>query len=147
MSSIERQAGFTLIEMMAVMMLIALMSGLVTTMTSGSGRARLKAVALDAAALLRRERMGAMLSGHARRVALDREKRTLVGESGGKVAVPVDVEFALLGAGGAIGAMQAVVRFEPDGASSGAVLTFARERVAYEVRVNWFTGGVSIDAH
>lgn len=127
-------------------MLIALMSGLAVTMAPGSGRARLKAAALDAAALLRRERLGAMLSGHARHVALDREKRALVGESGGKVVLPADVELAVLGRDGAIGALQAVVRFEPDGASSGAVLTFARERLRYEVRVNWFTGGVSIDA-
>lgn len=132
--------------MMAVMAIIAAISGLVVTITPGSGRAKLKAVTLDAAALLRRERLGAMLTGRPRRVALDRSGRTLIGESGGRVVVPADVEFALLAQNGAIGALQSVVRFEPDGASSGAVLTFARERVAYEVRVNWFTGGVSIDA-
>jgi general secretion pathway protein H len=147
MSNIERRAGFTLIEMMAVMLIIALLSGLAVTMTAGSGRARLKATALDAVALLRRERLGAMLSGRPQHVALDREKRELIGESGGKVVLPRDVELAILSAEGAPGQMQPIVRFLPDGASSGAVLTFARERAEYEVRVNWFTGGVSIDAH
>lgn len=147
MSNAERRAGFTLIEMVAVMMLIALMSGLVMTQTPGTGRAKLKAVVFDAAALLRRERLGAMLSGRARRVALDRDRRALIGDSGRKVVLPNDVELAVLGSEDALGALQAVVVFQPDGASTGAVLTFARERVRYEVRVNWFTGGVSIDAY
>jgi general secretion pathway protein H len=38
----------------------------------------------------------------------------------------------------------AVARFHPDGASSGAVLRFSREGAKYEVRVNWYTGGVTI---
>jgi general secretion pathway protein H len=39
-----------------------------------------------------------------------------------------------------------VVRFHPDGASSGAVLRLSREKAGYEIRVNWYTGGVSIEA-
>ena len=39
----------------------------------------------------------------------------------------------------------AVVRFHPDGASSGAVLKLSREKAEYEIRVNWYTGGVSIE--
>lgn len=128
------------------MMIVALMSGLVTTWTLGSGKAKLKAVALDAVALLRRERLGAMLSGHPRHVALDGSTRALVGESGGKVVVPDDVSLDLLAQDGASGTLQAVVRFEPDGASTGAALVFVRERARYEVRVDWFTGRVSIDA-
>lgn len=146
MSSIEKRAGFTLVEMAAVMMIVALISGLVLAWSSGSGRARLKAVALEAAALLRRERLGAMLSGKPRHVALDVSARTLVGESGGKVALPQDVSLDLLAAEGSNGALQAVARFEPDGASAGAVLVFAKENARYELRVDWFTGKVSVDA-
>jgi len=146
MSSIDRRAGFTLVEMMAVMMIVALISGLVVAWSFGSGRSQLKAVALEAAALLRRERFAAMSSGHPRHVALDRSARMLIGESGGKVAVPEDVSLDLLAAEGSNGALQAVARFEPDGASSGAVLAFARERARYELRVDWFSGKVSVDA-
>ena len=39
---------------------------------------------------------------------------------------------------------QAVVRFNPDGASTGAVLKLSREKAEYEIRVNWYTGGVAI---
>jgi general secretion pathway protein H len=147
MSRIERHAGFTLVEVMAVMLLIALISGLAVTMTHGVGRASLKSVALETAALFRRERLNAMMSGRPRHVTLDRERREFLGESSGKVIVPREVELDVLSAGSIIGQMQRIVEFRPDGASSGVALAFARERVAYEVRVNWFTGGVSIDAH
>src|SRR5262245_15730692 len=55
-------AGFTLLEMVAVMLIVALVAGLVVTLTPGSGRAQLKSTALDTAALLRRERQGAVLT-------------------------------------------------------------------------------------
>jgi general secretion pathway protein H len=146
MSSIDRRAGFTLVETMAVMMIVALVSSLVVAWGSGSGRARLKAVALEAAALLRRERLGAMLSGKPRYVALDVPARALIGESGGKLAVPQDVSLDLLAAEGASDDLRAVARFEPDGASTGAVLAFAKESARYDVRVDWFSGKVSVDA-
>lgn len=128
------------------MMIVALISGLVLAWTVGSGRSKLKAVALESAALLRRERLGAMLSGHPRHVALDVSARVLVGESGGKVAVPRDISLDLLAMDGSNGALRAVARFEPDGASTGSILAFVREGARYEVRVDWFSGKVSIDA-
>jgi general secretion pathway protein H len=39
----------------------------------------------------------------------------------------------------------AVVRFYPDGASSGAVVRLSREKAEYEIRINWYTGGVAIE--
>jgi general secretion pathway protein H len=145
MWSSDRKAGFTLIEAVAVMLIIALMASLAITMMPGTGRARLKAVTLEAAALLRRERLGAILTGREREVAIDGERRILIGDGGSAVALPPDVVVDLLGT--AIPSMDraTVVRFHPDGASSGAVLRLSREKAGYEIRVNWYTGGVSIE--
>ena len=52
--SIDRKGGYTLLEVMAVTLIIALVASLVITMTPGTGRAGLKAATLQAAALLRR---------------------------------------------------------------------------------------------
>jgi general secretion pathway protein H len=38
-----------------------------------------------------------------------------------------------------------VVRFHPDGASSGTVLRLSRQGIEYEIRVNWYTGGVAVE--
>jgi len=146
MLNTDRQAGFTLIEVTAVMLIIALVASLVLSMTSGTGRPRLKALALEAAALLRRERVNAILTGHDRQVSLDGARRLLVGEKGDIVMIPRDVVLDILGASEVRSGRLAVVRFHPDGASSGAVLRLSRERMEYEIRVNWYTGGVTIDS-
>src|SRR5262245_48812811 len=146
MWSSDRKAGFTLLETVAVMLIIALMASLAITMIPGTGRARLKAVTLDAAALLRRERLGAILTGREREVAIDGERRILIGDGGSTVALPPDVVVDLLGTTVPSMDRATVVRFHPDGASSGAVLRLSREKAGYEIRVNWYTGGVSIEA-
>jgi general secretion pathway protein H len=144
MWSTEPRSGFTLIEVLAVMLIIALVSSLVIAMTPGTGRGKLKALTLEVAALFRRERLGAILTGRDRRVSLDGERRALVGDGGDVIVVPPDVIVEVLGANELWSGRLAVVRFHPDGASSGTVLKLSREEAQYEVRVNWYTGGVAI---
>ena len=140
----DRRAGFTLIEVVAVMLIIALVASLAVTTIPGTGRGRLKALTLETAALLRRERLGAVMTGRERQVSIDGEKRVLVGDGGDVVAVPRDVVLDILGIDALWSGRQAVVRFHPDGASTGAVLKLSREKAEYEIRVNWYTGGVAI---
>ena len=142
--NVARGAGFTLIEVMAVMLIIALVASLAVTMMPGTGRAGLKAVTLQAASLLRRERLGAILTGRDREVSLDSKRRILVGDGGDVVALPRDVTLDILGIDALWSGRQAVVRFHPDGASTGAVLKLSREKAEYEIRVNWYTGGVAV---
>jgi general secretion pathway protein H len=141
----NRKAGFTLIEVVTVMLIIALLASLAITMMPGTGRAKLKAVTMETAALLRRERLGAILTGRERQVSIDGERRILIGDGGGTVPIPADVTIDLLSASAAQMDRVMVVRFHPDGASSGAVLRLSREKAEYEIRVNWYTGGVSIE--
>ena len=144
MWSTDLRSGFTLIEMVAVMLIVALIASLVATITPGTGRVQLKSLTLQVAALLRRERLAAILSGRQRQISLDDERRVLVGDAGESIAVPRDVELNLLGVDEVWSGRRAVVRFESDGASSGAVLRLSREGAQYEVRVNWYTGGVLV---
>jgi len=99
---------------------------------------------LEIAAMLRRERLGAVMTGRERQVSVDGEQRVLIGDGGDVVAVPRDVVLDILGIDALWSGRQAVVRFHPDGASTGAVLKLSREKVEYEIRVNWYTGGVAI---
>jgi general secretion pathway protein H len=127
------------------MVIIALIACLSITMIPGTGRARLKALTLETAALLRRERLGAILTGRERQVSLDGERRVLVSDGGDVVAIPKDVIVDFLGVDELWAGRSAVVRFHPDGASSGAVLRLSREKAEYEIRVNWYTGGIAIE--
>ena len=140
----ERNAGFTLIEMMAVMMIIALVAGLAVTMTPGTGRPGLESVALQTAALFRRERLGAVLTARDRSVSVDGDSRAFVGDGGDRVAIPRVVQVDVLGVDAQWSGRQAVVRFLPDGASSGTVVKLSRAGAAYEIWVNWYTGAVTL---
>lgn len=137
-------AGSTLIEMMAVMLIIAMLASLVGVLTPGTGRAELKALTLQTAALLRRERLGAILTGMPRQVSLDTGARQLIGNSG-VIAIPRDVVLDVVGVDAVWSGRQAVVRFEPDGASSGAVLKLSWDQVRNEIDVNWYDGRVAVD--
>ena len=139
----DAKAEVTLIEMLAVMLIIALVASLATIMVPGTGRAGLKAVVMETAALFRRERLAAILTRNDRHISLDGGRREFV-NGGDKVAIPPDVVVDVLGADAAWSGRLAVVAFHADGASSGAVLKFIRERAQYEIRVNWYTGAVSI---
>ena len=79
------------------MLIIALLASLVVTLTPGTGRAQLKALALETAALLRRERVDAILTGRAREVFVDNERRALVGDGRAFVVIPRDVVLDILG--------------------------------------------------
>jgi general secretion pathway protein H len=143
-SNTERKAGFTLIEMLAVMMIIALIAALVLTALPGTGRAQVKALALQTAALFRRERLGAVLTARTREVSIDGKQRALIGDSGDRVVIPRDVVVDVLALDEVWSGRRAIVRFLSDGTSSGTVVRLSREGAVYEVRVNWYTGGVRV---
>ena len=126
------------------MLIIALVSALAVTTTRGTGRAQLYAVSLQTAALMRRERLGAILTASSRQVSLDGRDRVLWGDGGSQVRIPADVVVDILGSDTVRSGRLSVVRFQPDGASTGAVLRLSREQATYEVSVNWYTGSVVV---
>jgi general secretion pathway protein H len=146
MWSTRRSAGFTLLEVVAVMAIIALTASLSITAINGTGRVQLKAVAMRTATLLRHERLSAILTGQVREVSLDGRSRSFVSDSGETVAIPRDVVLDLLGTDEVWSGRRAVVRFYPDGASTGAALKLSREKAGYDIRVNWYTGSVAVGA-
>jgi general secretion pathway protein H len=138
--------GFTLVEMAAVMTIVAMMAALVVMMRPGVGRPELKALTLDAASLLRQTRMEAILSKGDRAVRLDGQQRALIGAGVGAVRIPDDVTVDVLGEDDSAAEDEPRLIFHADGGSSGGVFRFSREAAQYDVRVNWYTGGVSVGA-
>ena len=141
----DTRAGSTLIEVMAVMLIVSILAALVVTMVPGTGRAKLRAMTLQTAALLRHERFAALMTGQSHRISLDTGGRTLVSDGGGVIVIPSDVVLDVVGVDELWSGRQTVVRFEPDGASTGAVLTFSWEGARDEVKVDWYDGSVTTD--
>ncbi|CCE11233.1 putative General secretion pathway protein H precursor [Bradyrhizobium sp. STM 3843] len=140
----DPRAGSTLIEMMAVMVIMAMLASLVGVLLPGTGRGRLKVLTLQTAAMMRRERLAAVLTGTSRQISLDTGARQLIGDSG-VIVIPRDVVVDVVGVDEIWSGRQAVVRFEPDGASTGAALKFSWDKVRYEVDVSWYNGRVAVD--
>lgn len=141
----NRQRGFTLIELMLVIVLIAMAYVLVPRyLFSGVSGADLKASSRDIAAGLRMARAEAVTSRRDTSLVLDLDKRNFT-VAGGTRQLPEAVELKLFTAQSEIvNERQGAIRFFPDGSSTGGRITVASGERKYEVDVDWLTGRVSI---
>ena len=141
----ERQAGFTLMETLALLGVLALGALLVTpSLGFGTSPTRLAALAVEIAAELTEARSSAIAGNGEAMAIVDPEAGSLtVGTR--RLVLPADVAFAVLAAGtcreegGRIG-----IRFSAGGGSCGAVLRLARAERGFRVRVDWYSGHVAI---
>ena len=144
-----RDAGFTLIETVAVLAIVATLAALALPhWPHGASRPQLEAYALNIAALLKADR-NAALRTHARvETWLDGKQRQVVSGAGaGEVRLPADVAFDAIVAETCSGrANGSAIDFLPSGMSCGGSIALARPGAAYHVRVNWLTGGVEVVA-
>src|SRR5271166_3165875 len=150
--AMRRAAGFTLIEVVCVLAIIALIAALVLpAIPRATSRARLESYALEAAALLTADRNAAIRRRTEIATALDANARAIrSGAGAGRILLPRDVAFDALLAQTCNGRNAgATIDFFPSGRSCGGTIELRRGNVGYQVRVNWLTGGaevVSLDA-
>jgi general secretion pathway protein H len=148
----RRSAGFTLIEVICVLAIIALLVSLVLpAIPRATSRARLEAYALEVASLLTADRTAAIRRRAEIATALDARSRIIrSGAGAGRIQLPRDVAFDALLAQTCNGRNAGTtIAFFPSGMSCGGTIELRRGNVGYQVRVNWLTGGaevVSLDA-
>jgi general secretion pathway protein H len=149
MSAADREAGFTLIEVVCVLAIVALLAALIVpALPRATSQARLAGYAVDVAALLKGDRNAAIRNHTMVSTLLDADRRTVrSGYRAAAVEVPADVEFsALLAQRCADRIVGSTIDFFPSGASCGGAIAISRQGVGYQIRVNWLTGGVEIVA-
>ncbi len=139
-------AGFTLLEMLLVVSLIALASVLAAlVLTGGIDGMRLRSETKELAAQLRYTRARAIATGRPQRFAIDPRTHRWQAPDGrrGEVAESLSVRFT--------GARQAQARageggilFFHDGGSTGGRITLGAGSAAWNVDVAWLTGEVRI---
>ena len=140
-------SGFTLIEIMVVMMLIAAASLLAVGAFSGGGMrgAKLHAAAREVAAQLRFTRAVAISSGQVQEFTIDPRARAWRAAKGRSGSLPASGEVVFIGARELQPAPgQGVVRFFPDGAASGGRVRFLVNGGGWDVDVAWLTGEVRL---
>ena len=142
-----RQQGFTLLEMVCVLAIIALMAAvLLPVIPRETSRSRLQAYALQAATLLKEDRDAAIRHHVDVATLVDAGDRAIrAGASHATLRVPADVRFdAVLPQTCQRQAALSTIRFFADGTSCGGTIVLSRFEAGFEVRVNWLTGRVEI---
>jgi general secretion pathway protein H len=139
--------GFTLLEMVCVLALIAMMAAvLMPLIPRNTSRSRLQAYALQAASMLKEDRNAAIRRGTGVATLVDAGSRLIrSGATADMIRIPDDVHFeALLPRTCNRRESLSTISFFASGMSCGGAITLTRLDVGYEVRVNWLTGRIEI---
>lgn len=127
--------------------IIATITGLVVVVPwTGSGKAALRSAAYETAALLRAARTRAIDRGRAQTVLVDVGRRVIrAGHGARPVRIGKDIGIKLTSsAKERRSAGVAGIRFFPNGSSTGGTLRYTHRALAFEVRVSWLNGRVSV---
>lgn len=139
--------GFTLLEMMVVMVIAGLMLALVPPLFSNAvSGTQLKGSARTLAIALRETRSLAIIRNTKQLVLLDLKSSQYRIGNDKPQPLPDGVEMAvqLVAGAGDEKMTQHMVRFFPDGSSSGELITLSGGTHAYYLQLDWLTGNITI---
>jgi general secretion pathway protein H len=143
----NRQRGFTLIEMIAVLMLVALVAGAVAfSLGSNLKGVKTKAAVRDLTAAMRYTRGLAIVQHEQRALEIDVDARTYQAPGRPVIELPEGLDMKLLTAASEqTGDSKGLIRFFPDGSSSGGRVTLKRGDHEWRVEIAWLTGEVRME--
>jgi general secretion pathway protein H len=142
----RRAHGFTLLEMLAVILLIGIAAAAVSVSVSqGLASARVRAASVELAAALRATRAQAIVKGQDQTFDVDTRAASYRAAGGKPVALPRGMRLSITSAredqpDGHTGR----IRFFPDGSSTGGHIVLQRGARRWQVNVAWLTGAVSV---
>lgn len=140
-------AGFTLVEIMVVMVIIALIMGLVATSMSRSiSAAEARAASRELVASLRYTRARAIIDKAEQVFLVDTENRSYQAPGRDKVELPEGVDLTITTATSEL-VSDAVsgICFFPDGGSTGGHIELTVNKREYRVNVAWLTGETQLE--
>ena len=141
------QGGFTLIEMLVVLTILALTTTLIVPLVSGGSEgARLQMAASDLASAFRLTRSAAITRNTDMSLIIDVNKRTFGSAVVSQRSFAPDIDAKLTFAAGlGSGRSDGRFRFFPDGSSTGGDVTLSLRGRQTRLCVDWLTGVVRRD--
>ncbi|NUR22073.1 MAG: prepilin-type N-terminal cleavage/methylation domain-containing protein [Frateuria sp.] len=140
--------GFTLLEMLAVILLIGIAAAAVSVSVSqGLASARVRAASVELAAALRATRTQAIVKGKDQTFDMDTRAASYRAAGGKQVALPKGMALSITSAReDQPDNHTGRIRFFPDGSSTGGHIVLQRGARRWQINVAWLTGAVSVVA-
>ena len=137
----HRARGFTLLEMLAVIVVIGVAAGLLGYgLQHGMHRAAERKALGEMVQALRAARVRAILTGQPARARFDLQGRRVQGLGTPEAAWPEDWQVRLQTAAG----LGAAFEFYPDGGASGGNVQISAPAPRWRIDVAWLTGTVQL---
>lgn len=143
----HRSRGFTLVELLVVLMLMGLIAGMAAfSLSSNMQGAKTRAAVRDLTAALRYTRGQAIIGHQPQSLEVDVEARTYQAPKRPLIVLPKGLDMKLLTAARErTGDTKGLIRFFPDGSSSGGRVTLIRDHHEWRVDIAWLTGEVRME--
>jgi general secretion pathway protein H len=141
-NKIGQVRGFTLVEIMVVMVIIALVMGLVaTSMARSISGAQARAASRNLVASLRYTRARAIIDKKEQVFQVNIENRSYQAPGRKQITLPKGVEVSITTARSELTSESVSgIRFFPDGGSTGGHIELLVNEREYRVNVAWLTG-------
>lgn len=136
--------GFTLIEVLVVMVMLAVLASVLAFNMSGSLKgSQIRAASRDLVAALRYTRSQAMVKHKQQTIQFDMQAKTYRAPGKKLVSLPEEMDMQLYTAESEIASENSgAIRFFPDGASTGGRVTLSVGERLWRINVVWLTGEV-----
>lgn len=140
-----QQSGFTLIELVAVIILLGIALSVASLSFSKSlSSAKVEAASRDLVAALRYTRGQAIVKGKEATFDLDLASNSYHAPGRSVVQLPKTMRLNLYTAAQEqTSETSGSIRFFPDGASTGGHISVLMDRAEWRINVDWLTGGIT----
>ncbi len=141
-----RRSGFTLIEVLVVLVMLAVLAGTVAFNMSGSLKAsKIRGASKDLVAALRYTRSQAVVKHKEQRLMINVSDKSYQAPGRPKVMLPEGMELKVYAAASEVPADdQAGFRFFSDGSSTGGRVTLIYDERFWRINVAWLTGEIRL---
>lgn len=145
-SPLQRSLGFTLLELLVVLVIMALgFSAIAISLSSGNEATELKATARDIASGLRYARGVSLMSHRETTLTVDFAENSYTVTGQDKVhSIPQDIDVTMHTGQSELVNGTGSIRFFPDGSSSGGWIKLEHGKLGWRIDINWLTGQVEI---